>query len=594
MQMSPGAPSAQIVSRTPMSPPHWALLQRRVLDDATAGCIEFFDKYFDERGYLRCVPRWGGNDGPDDAAENLLNWPALHALGADDIVFEMYKIGWEGHLRQYTEAKTEEVPLARDGMYYKEFPTMFDWFHHGEGLNAFFLQGLSDPHDPDYINRARRFAGFYMGTDPQADNYDPEHRIIKSLFNGSRGPLLRQATALDWAGDPIEVEGRFNPLHRERNFEEMLEHFRDYTDVVGDHPLNLGATTLALTAYAVTGEEQYRDWVLEYVDAWVQRIEANGGIIPSNIGLDGTIGGAYGGKWWAGTYGWGFTVDVVPYTGERAHRGAQFQYRAGYGFGNALLLTGDQRYVDAWRGMWDKVNANSREIDGQTHYPHMYGTEEGEEGWYHYRPVKFAPSAEEVYFWTQDETVLDELPETPRWVRHLNGEDPDYPVDSLQDDLDRIRSCVEGIRADATTPDTRMSDDMNHLNPAITDSLIRLMLGGIPTGRVGYPLHCRLRYFDAVERRAGLPEDVAALVDGMTADSTSVTLVNISQTRERAIVVQGGAYAEHLITTVNDGADTVDVNETCFTVDLAPGAGVRLDIGMQRYARQPTFRRPWD
>ncbi len=24
----------------------------------------------------------GGNDGPDDAAENLLNWTMLHALGA--------------------------------------------------------------------------------------------------------------------------------------------------------------------------------------------------------------------------------------------------------------------------------------------------------------------------------------------------------------------------------------------------------------------------------------------------------------------------------------------------------------------------------
>ena len=56
------------------------------------------------------------------------------------------------------------------------------------------------------------------------------------MFNGSRGPLLRKATALDWAGDPIEVEGRFRAGHGERTYEEMLEHFRDYTDVVGDHP----------------------------------------------------------------------------------------------------------------------------------------------------------------------------------------------------------------------------------------------------------------------------------------------------------------------------------------------------------------------
>eukprot|EP01051_Picozoa_sp_SAG22_P015977 SAG22_NODE_2173_length_2893_cov_3.127774_1_plen_76_part_00 len=41
-------------------------------------CLEFFEHYFvQETGYLRAVPRWGGNDGPDDAAENGLNWTVL-------------------------------------------------------------------------------------------------------------------------------------------------------------------------------------------------------------------------------------------------------------------------------------------------------------------------------------------------------------------------------------------------------------------------------------------------------------------------------------------------------------------------------------
>ena len=97
--------------------------------------------------------------------------------------------------------------MAVDGMYYKEFPVMFDWFHNGEGFSAFFLQGLSDPDDPQFQRRSRRFAGFYMDEDPQAKNYDPERKLIRSMFNGSRGPLLRKATGLDWAGDPIEIEG---------------------------------------------------------------------------------------------------------------------------------------------------------------------------------------------------------------------------------------------------------------------------------------------------------------------------------------------------------------------------------------------------
>ena len=225
--------------QTPQSPPAWALLQRHLLKANADACQEFFAKYFDEKGFLLCVERWGGDDGPDDAIENCNDWPVLHALGASSNVLEMYRKAWEGHLRQYTLAKTTDVPFARDGMYYMEFPVTFDWVHNGEGLTVFNLQGLSDPENRAFKQRVRRFAGFYLNEDPGAPNYDPQHKIIRSLFNGSRGPLLRKATGLDWAGDPIEIKGRFHPGHGEETYEQMIEHFKDYNDIIGDHPQNL-------------------------------------------------------------------------------------------------------------------------------------------------------------------------------------------------------------------------------------------------------------------------------------------------------------------------------------------------------------------
>lgn len=61
---------------------------------------------------------------------------------------------------------------------------------------------------------------------------------------------------------------------------------------------------------------------------------------------------------------------------------------------------------------------------------------------------------------------------------------------------------IDCAQREFTNPTTRLSDDMNHINPAhCTEALVELMLGGIPVGRIGYPLHCRLRYFDLVSRR---------------------------------------------------------------------------------------------
>ena len=243
---------------------------------------------------------------------------------------------------------------------------MFDWLHHGEGLTVFNLQGLSDPDDPAFQRRVRRYAGFYMNEDPVASNYDAQHKIIRSMFNGSRGPLLRKATAVDWAGDPIEVKHRFRLGHGEESYEQMLAHFKDYNDIVGDTPQNLLATSLALNAYLLTGEAKYRAWLLEYVDAWVQRMVANDYLIPTNIGLDGKIGGAADGKWYGGVYGWGFTV-TVPQDGSQAHRNTHNKGLAG--FVNAFMLTGDDRYLEPWRKQIDRINAQKRMIDGQAMYP---------------------------------------------------------------------------------------------------------------------------------------------------------------------------------------------------------------------------------
>ena len=581
------ARNADVVVDTPMPPPRWALLERLLIDAQTAATQEFYDRYFDERGYLECYPRWGGDDGPDDAAENFAHWTELYALGAPKVILDLYRKAWEGHLRQYTEAKTTHVPFARDGMYYREFPVMFDWAHNGEGFVAFWLEGLTDPYQDEFQRRTRRYAGMYMNEDPMSSfNYDPDRKLIRSMFNGSRGPMMRKTTALDWAGDPFEVEGRYTPMHGERNYQEMLDHFKDYNDVAGDHPLNLNTTTLALNAYMLDGEPKYRDWAVGYLDAWVERTRANGGIVPSNIGLDGTIGGECGGRWYGGVYGWAHST-INPVDQGIRHR-PFFHSRASWGFANGLLLTGDMDYIDAWRTTLDGVNANAKVVDGVTMYPRMHG----DDGWYDFQPEPFGTGALHVYYWSMDPADRGRVPQDP-WLDFLEGNNPDWPVQALEDGLEVVRDRVEEFRADMSTPDTRLCDDMNNVNPAQTDVLTQLVLGGLEPGHCGYPLHARVRYFDPERRRPGLPEDVAALVETLSAGEATVSLVNLDQVRGRTVIVQGGAYGEHRVTGVTVEGRTTPVNRSSFSVRLAPGCGARLTVKADRYVNQPTFAFPW-
>jgi len=120
------------------------------------------------------------------------------------------------------------------------------------------------------------------------------------------------------------------------------------------------------------------------------------------------------------------------------------------------------------------------------------------------------------------------------------------------------------------------------------DALIRLTLGGLPPGREGGLLNARVRYFDPARSRAGLPEDVGALVSQMTDTRTVVTLVNLNQTTTRSVVVQGGAYGEHRIESVQVNGAKFAVDRTSFTARLAPGAGAAFTLTMKRYSEKPT------
>ncbi|UIJ47188.1 hypothetical protein LZK98_09710 [Sphingomonas cannabina] len=576
---------------TPMAVPDWAVLQRRLLDANAEACEAFYAKYVDADDALRVFARWGANDGPDDAAEATNDWAILHALGGSDRILELTHRFWEGHLRQYAAARTIDVPIAREGMYFREFPVQMDWQHNAEGLTTFNCMGLSSPRDARLTERTRRYADFYTGRDPSAPNYDPERRLIRSLLNGSRGPMLRRATPLDWAGDPFDP-APFHMEHGEASYRQTLDHYAEYGDVIGDNPLNLQATTLGLNAYALGGGEHYRRWALDYLDAWVERARANNDIVPSHVALDGTVGEG----WWKGVYGWGFS-PVVPQTGAREDRNRV--PRSITAFMNGTLLTGDGAYIEVWRRQNARLNGLARMVGGTLSVPTMHGAD----GWYGWKPAPYRTNGFEIWYVTQSAVDREAAGDHP-WVAFLEGRNPGYPIEALNADLARVAERVKRREQDRTTPATRLADWPIDINPASVTSLIQTMTGGLHIARPpwsrtsppqgGVPLHCRLRYFDPERRRAGVPEGVAALVHALGDASTEVTLVNLDRHRARTVTVQGGAYAEHRIEAVIVGGRRIDVSGSAFTLRLEPGCGARLAIAMRRYANRPALAFPWD
>jgi hypothetical protein len=553
---------------TPMAPPEWAWAERALLTESVDAAIEFAAKYVDPRGHFRAVERWGGNDGPDDVMETFQNWPLAYALGADERILSLYERIWEGHLDQYQHAKAPSTEMAKDAMYWREFPTAFDWEHNGEGLAAFYHYGLGRPSDTTYRQRAARFANFYNGDDPLAPNYDKQHKIIRSLHNGSRGSKITPASVFDWGG---EVEAGSDRHTR----------YKTAGNIRGDHPLNLCTTTLGMTAYLLTADRRHRDWVLEYSGAWRDRILTNNGNVPTNIGLDGKIGGEWGGKWYGGTFGWNF--DSTTSSRNYYMRGVRIA------MGNAFLLTRDASYLQPLIRQLDNLYAAKKVENGRTLLPNKHG----DNGWWGFTPNQHLDVQRDLYLWTFDPARFTHIASDP-WIAYLRGNNPAHPAEALRAALSELRRKVAGFRNDRSTPDTRASDHAQRFNPVVTTPLVNLMNGANDPGASGNLIHARLRYFDPDRRRAGLPADVAALVDSLEDESASVTLVNLSQTREHTVVVQAGAYAEHTATSVTIGDKAYPVNGTAFTVRLAHGAGARLRIAMKRYVNQPVLAFPWD
>jgi hypothetical protein len=636
------APPPEIEAGVPvLEPPGWAVSQRALFDLLDHAWRRFARDFTGPDGRLNYTGALTTRDGVDDFYEVFFNWPQLYLLGGADDLLAAGEKHWEGVTRQLTEL----------GMLHDEFERGYDWFHQGESLLLLYFLCMAAP--DRWSERALRFAELYV--DPARGNYDPEHRVITrphngsdpdrtGLFDGDVYPwLLKEAETygfpLEWIP---EAEGGPFPLSADPRLGAQM---RDRMGV-GDTAVNLAAAGLVLNAWILSGEDRYRDWIVEYVDAWRERTRANEGLIPDNAGPDGAVGSLLDGRWYGGHYGWSW-----PHGWHSVGHAACVAALA------AATVTGDDDYLSMVATSLDTLIGHARVMphteadsslpskwvvelgpDIHTPTPHL-PFRHNDSGWFDYNPLT-PPVPVALWHHTAsdaDRVRLERLREADgidwrtvrpfrakeesghekAWFAFLAGDDPGYP--------ERILAAAQAqihhrLRRMDRYRDLDVAEADIHVwqlcNPVVTEALVQLTWGGPQVLYNGGLQQARLRYHDAEARRAGLPAEVAALVTSIDPEATTVELVNLSPEAERTVIVQAGAFAEHTITAVryttcrDDGwiGDMYDYGHTepvvaeaeqdCagpfLTVRLPASTRIRLTLHLRLRSRTPSYRTPFD
>ena len=640
-------------------PPAWALMERNLIGLMERSAQLFIDKY--------CYP--DGNayyvQDVDDVYEIFHNWGLLYSMGGDERLWSWALRAWNATTRRFDDANPDGPPHRNlEGQIHNEYYNQngpCDWFHMGEGNMVLYDMGVADPDNTDNIARAKKFAAMYMGEDEDAPNYDPVHRIIRSPFHSSVGPVRHmdadrvkalidpwyRATGIGIMGfaqrsnlHPVVVDLEEDWYEDEERRDEIVRLF-DEVILNGDVADNLAATGLVTHAYLYTGEEKYRQWVLDYTDAWMERLRANDGILPDNVGPTGKVGEQRQGQWWGGLYGWNSR-----WSADHSFIAATIAAEC------ALLLTGDYGYLDLMRSQFVLLlDMGVTDDSGQLLVP----TRMTERGWEELQPMKILEMAH-VYHASQSQADCDLLTrvrdgdKTRDWnhvaaeggrrggdleyarFQYYDGELPDWPEKILGAEYAFAQAMMAAYRQDERDFDTIVEDNRwppynprvperkdyggENADPVRTVGLTQVMLGAPRTLYNGGLLRATVRYFDIDRQRPGVPEGVAVLVDGLGDDRVGIQLVNTDTSETRNLIVQAGAFGEHSFTEVHYDEEgqgenpilnptgwiaeerpvqrrSVGADGSYFAVQLPPSTTIRVEAGMRRFVNQPSYAFPW-
>ena len=179
------------------APPAWALIERNLIELMEQSARLFTRKYTERGGGTLLA------EDLDDLYEQFYNFGLFYAIGAADDLLDLHLQQWnaatrisDDSIRHRPNLHDDFVKVYRPSIH-NEFWNLeeaAEWHHLGEGGTAFYHMGVADPTISENVRRARRFAAMFIGEDPEAPNWDPDHRnciVQAGAFGEHRFTRLR-------------------------------------------------------------------------------------------------------------------------------------------------------------------------------------------------------------------------------------------------------------------------------------------------------------------------------------------------------------------------------------------------------------------
>ena len=186
----------------------------------------------------------------------------------------------------------------------------------------------------------------------------------------------------------------------------------------------------------------------------------------------------------------------------------------------------------------------------------------------------------------------------PARFLYYEGKKDDWPEQALMRDYELSIAYYDHARNETRSKLEIAADNVYPANPVTTRALMQLTMGGAQYLYNGGLVMAAVRYFDPERSRPGLPPDVAALVDELTADTVGIHLVNTSPSESRTVIVQAGGFGEHRFTTLRyldvKGDERIQpVHGVYFSMQLPPATAMRVLVNRERFVNRPSYRFPW-